>query len=96
MQALDNYNAGMQYTVRQISRQVDKALRAKAKAEGKSLNQALVDAIKAGLGVPDEPGKKRDLDDLVGSMTPEDARAIEETVTWMDDADLKFQRNGES
>lgn len=86
----------MQYTIRQIPKGVDKVARAKAKSEGKSLNQTLVEAIKAGLGVPDGPGKKRDLQDLIGSMSPEDARAVEETVKWMDEADLKSQRNGES
>jgi plasmid stability protein len=74
----------MQYTLRQIPKQVDKALRAKAKAEGKSLNQAAVDVLKAGLGVSDEPGKKRDLSDLAGSMSPEEARTIEEAHDWFD------------
>jgi hypothetical protein len=74
---------------------VDKIARAKARAQGKSLNQTLVEAIKAGLGVSDDKRKHRDLADLVGSMTEEDARAIEEAVKWMDEADLKFQREGD-
>jgi hypothetical protein len=85
----------MQYTIRNIPKSVDRAVRAKAKSEGKSLNQAIVDAIKAGLGVSDEPGKKRDLSDLVGTMTPEDAKAIEEAVAEMDAWDLEFQRKAE-
>jgi hypothetical protein len=84
----------MQYTIRQVPKHVDKAARAKAKAEGKSLNQTLVEAIKTGLGVPEDLQKKRDLSDLVGSMTEQDARAIEESVRWSDQADLKSQREG--
>jgi hypothetical protein len=61
----------MQYTLRNVPRTVDKALRAKAKAERKSLNQAALDALKAGLGVTDAPKKKRDLSDIAG--------------TWVDD-----------
>jgi hypothetical protein len=82
----------MQYTIRQVPKQVDKIARAKAKAEGKSLNQTLVEAIKAGLGVPNDARKKRDLSDLVGSLSDRDARAIEESVKWSDDADIKSQR----
>ena len=61
----------MQYTLRNIPRKVDQALRAKARAERKSINQAAVDALKAGLGITDAPTKKRDLSDIAG--------------TWVDD-----------
>jgi hypothetical protein len=61
----------MQYTLRNIPRKVDQALRAKAKAERKSINRAAVDALKAGLGISDTPTKKRDLSDIAG--------------TWVDD-----------
>jgi plasmid stability protein len=81
----------MQYTLRNIPRKIDKALRAKAKAERKSLNQAALDALKAGLGVPDDPAKKRDLSDIVGTLTEEDAKAIDDAVAAMDAADLGFQ-----
>ena len=77
----------MQYTIRQIPRNIDKALRAKAKAEGKSLNQAAVEALRAGLGVVNQPTKKRDLSDLVGTMTPEDSKAMEEVRELFDRVD---------
>jgi len=57
----------MQYTIRNVPKQVDKALRAKAKAEGKSLNHVAVEAMKAGLHVSDERVKYRDLSDLAGA-----------------------------
>ena len=84
----------MQYTIRQVPKAVDKALRVKAKSEGKSLNEAALEALKAGLGVVDPSKKVRDLSDLVGSLTKEDARAIDDAVARMDEADLKSQREG--
>ena len=80
MQASDRYNAGtMQYTIRQVPKQVDKALRAKAKAERKSLNQVALDALAQVAGVSNDPAKpKRDLSFMVGSMDDETLRAIEE------------------
>ena len=85
----------MQYTIRNIPKQVDRALRAKAKAEGKSVNQAVVDALRQALGLADEPKKRRDLSDLAGTMSPEDARAIEDFVAWADEADLKSRRGND-
>jgi hypothetical protein len=51
----------MQYTLRNIPKHLDRALRARAKAEGKSLNQALLDAIGLALGLN---GRVREHDDL--------------------------------
>ena len=68
----------MQYTIRQIPKQLDKALRAKAKAEKKSLNQVAIDALKCGLGLCGETAPKRDLSFLVGSMDDETLRAIQQ------------------
>lgn len=62
----------MQYTIRNISKQLDKAMRAKAKAEGKSLNTAAREALEAAMGVAGQPLKKRDLAFLSGSWV-EDA-----------------------
>jgi plasmid stability protein len=80
MQALQAYSVGMQYTIRDIPEDVDKALRAKAKAEGKSLNQTAVEVITGALGIRQTKRKYRDLSDLVGSMIrdPEFDRVMEE------------------
>ena len=94
MQAAESYNAGMQYTLRNVPRNVDQALRAKARAERKSLNEAAVEVLKTGLGVSDEPAKKRDLSDLVGSLSESDAKAINDAVACLDKADLKLRRGG--
>ena len=47
----------------------------------------LIDTLKAALGVSDEPAKKRDVSDLVGTLSAEDARAIEEVREIFDEVE---------
>ena len=61
----------MQYTLRNIPRDVDQALRRLARAEGRSLNEVAVDALRRALGLTEEPVTQRDLQDIVR--------------TWVDD-----------
>lgn len=63
----------MQYTIRGIPPAVDKALRRRAKASGKSLNEAAIDALTEGAGVTVEPRKRRDLSDIVGTWVEDPA-----------------------
>src|SRR6185436_4502330 len=67
--------AGVQYTVRNVPRRVDAALRRKAAEEGKSLNEVLRQAVirEAGLA-GDERRTYHDLDHLAG--------------TWVEDPDF--------
>lgn len=67
MQAWSAYNAGMQYTIRDIPKEVDKALRAKARAEGASLNEVAVRTLAKGLGLDGVPCVYDDLDWFLGS-----------------------------
>lgn len=74
----------MQYTIRQVPKAVDKALRVKAKREKKSLNQLAVEALSRAAGVDTEPGKpKRDLS-FMGKMDDQTAKAIEDAHAWFD------------
>ena len=57
----------MQYTIRGIPQVVDEAVRERAKAEGKSLNEVAVEALAEGLGLGDEDIVRRDLSDVVGT-----------------------------
>jgi hypothetical protein len=57
----------MQYTLRGIPAALDEALRERAKAEGKSLNEVAVDALAEGLGLGDADIVRRDLSDVVGT-----------------------------
>lgn len=60
----------MQYTIRQISPQVDRALRAEAKRTGKSLNEVARQALAKGIGVSSaKPQIHHDLDWFVGGKT---------------------------
>jgi len=70
----------MQYTLRQIPREVDTALRRKAKREGKSLNQVALEALSRGVGVEQMPLKFHDLDFAIGTWVedPEFDKIIQE------------------
>lgn len=70
---LEMYNACMQYTIRNVPKQVDAVLRQKAKAERKSLNQVAVDALKAATGLSGKPLRRRDLSDIAGTWIKDPA-----------------------
>jgi hypothetical protein len=82
------YNAGteMQYTIRNIPKKLDNALRKRAKEQRKSLNQVAVEALATGLGLAngDAPIKYRDLSDWVGRWVEdpafEEAREFHERI----------------
>ena len=61
----------MQYTVRGIPEALDRAIRRRARAEGKSLNEVAVDALADGLGLGGEVVPLRDLSDVVGTWRKE-------------------------
>jgi len=91
MQASDTYNAGMQYTIRKVPAPVDKAFKARAKAEGKSLNQLAIEALALRAGVASKIAKpKRDLRFM--RMHPDDIKAIERTRESFDRVDEELWR----
>ena len=57
----------MQYTLRNIPREVDRALRLRARREGRSLNDVAVEALAHGAGVSKAPVRHRDLSGIAGS-----------------------------
>ncbi len=64
------YTVGMksiQYTIRNIPSTVDKALRNRARKQGKSFNTTLVDALKDAAGVDKDAKEYHDLDWFFGS-----------------------------
>jgi Zn/Cd-binding protein ZinT len=63
----------MQYTIRGIPASVDEALREKARSEGKSLNDATIEAIMDGVGLGDEQIVRRDLSDIAGTWKKDSA-----------------------
>ena len=78
----------MQYTIRGIPSAVDTALRQRARAGGKSLNEAAVDALTEGAGMTGTPRKRRDLGKIAGSWKAD--KAVESALADQDlvDEDL--------
>jgi plasmid stability protein len=67
MPASKAHNACMQYTVRQVPAELDRALRRRARREGKSLNEVTVEALREAVGLAEVRVKRRSLADLVGT-----------------------------
>ena len=67
-----------QYTIRKVPASVDRMLRERARTEGKSLNEAAIEALQAGLGLSEESVEFDDLDDLIGTWEhdPDTDRAL--------------------
>jgi plasmid stability protein len=78
MPAFNEYNAGMQYTLRKIPSEVDKALRRRARKEGKSLNEVAIEALSRGAGV-ETTAQNHELDFAISSWIedPEFDKAME-------------------
>jgi hypothetical protein len=66
-----------QYTLRNVSVEVDQVLRRLARERHKSLNQVAVETLEQAVGTA-EPSKRRDLSDLMGTWRhdPETAAAL--------------------
>jgi hypothetical protein len=61
------YNKCMQYTLRNVPKSLDAALRRAAREKGKSLNEVTIEALIRGAGVSGELIRQRDLSDIAGS-----------------------------
>jgi hypothetical protein len=79
------YTRCMQYTIRGIPPAIDEAVRERAKAEGKSLNEVAVEALADGLGLGDEDIVRRDLSDVAGTWKRE--AAVEAVLAAQDRVD---------
>lgn len=79
MPAILEYNAGMkmshpkQYTIRNVTKQVDAKLRQMSYSEGKSLNDVALEALARGTGVSGDPIIYNDLDSIIGSWKDDPA-----------------------
>jgi hypothetical protein len=80
----------MQYTIRGIPLAVDHALRARARAAGKSLNEAAVEALAEGAGATGARRKRRDLGDIAGTWRAE--KAVETALADQDRIDEDLWR----
>lgn len=80
----------MQYTIRGIPPAVDSALRERARAMGKSLNEAAIDALTEGAGMTGIRRKRRDLGDIKKTWKAD--RAIDEALADQDRVDKALWR----
>lgn len=80
----------MQYTIRGIPPTVDSAIRERARAAGKSLNEAAVDALADGAGVTGARRKRRDLSDIAGTWKAD--KALESALAAQDKVDRDLWR----
>jgi plasmid stability protein len=73
----------MQYTIRNIPKHLDSALRSSARRQGKSLNDVTIEALSLGAGVNGAAIRHRDLTGIAGSWRedPEFHAAIAEQDT---------------
>jgi hypothetical protein len=63
----------VQYTIRNVPKVVDRALRRRADRTAKSLNEVALEALARGAGVENEAAEHRDLDFLFGSWVEDPA-----------------------
>jgi hypothetical protein len=75
----------MQYTIRGIPPELDGAIRARARAERKSLNETALEALAEGAGVSITERARRDLSDIAGTW--EGDRALEKALADQDRID---------
>jgi hypothetical protein len=75
----------MQYTIRGIPAAVDEALRERARASGKSLNEAALDALAESAGAAVAAGKRRRLADIAGTWKAD--KAVDAALAAQDRVD---------
>ena len=72
------YTSCMQYTIRNVPAVVDRALRERARQEGKSMNEVATEALVRGLDLESQPVRRRDLGAIAGSWVRD--REVERAI----------------
>jgi hypothetical protein len=75
----------MQYTIRGIPAEIDRAIRQRAHAEQKSLNETAIEALTEAAGLADRMRKRRDLSGIIGTWKAE--KAVEAALAEQDRVD---------
>jgi hypothetical protein len=57
----------MQYTLRRIPTEVDRAVRRRAREQGRTISEVAIEAMAEGLGLKGEPARRRSVQDLLGA-----------------------------
>lgn len=73
----------MQYTIRSVPPQVDRALRRRARMTGRSLNEVALEALMGASGVTAiAPGRAKDLDWFIGGKTL--GEPFDRATSWLE------------
>lgn len=80
--------AVVQYTLRQVPKALDEALRRKSRLDGKSINQTAIEVLETGLALNRDKVKHRDLDFMAGSWVEDPA--FDEAIRAQDQVDPKL------
>lgn len=78
----------MQYTIRNVPDYLDAALRESARRQGKSLNEAAVQALVRGAGLHESHSRMRDLADLAKTWVED--RAFDKALAGQDTIDQEM------
>jgi|CXWL01.1.fsa_nt_gi hypothetical protein len=70
--------SALQYTIRNVPAEVDRVLRRRAKDADKSFNQVALEALAAGTAQSLTP--KRDLSEVIGSLSKKEAAHLDEEI----------------
>ena len=88
--AYDDIMKTIQYSVRRVPKTLDESLRARARREGRSLNETVLEVLNNGLGLAPDVHRHTDLDDLAGTWV-EDPE-FDKVVGEMDRVDPELWR----
>lgn len=80
----------MQYTIRDIPDNLDKALRQAARDQGKSLNEVAIETLARGAGIAEDLGRQRDLADIAGTWRKDPA--FDSAIAAQDTIDKEMRR----
>ena len=81
-----------QMTLRKIPEELERQLRRVAKERGQSLNKTAIELMMEALGLKKEPERKRDLSQLAGSWSQEEADAFDRNVQIFEQVDEEMWR----
>jgi len=69
-----------QLTVRNLPPEIEEAIRRRARERHISINQSITELLCEALGIPESGGKRRDLSDLAGTWSEDEAQAFDEAI----------------
>jgi plasmid stability protein len=69
-----------QLTIRNLPPEIEQAIRRRARERHISINQSITELLSEAMGIPKSGEKQRDLSDLAGTWSDEEAQEFEEAL----------------